>query len=252
MYIGLHVKYPFFWSDFNETWILSTIFWKILECRISCKSVQWEPSCSVRSDGRTDMTKLIVAFHNFANAPKKQGRKSKVSLSTPWRRTGGEEVQFHSFLTSALNGGWRLISGPYHITQSSMGWLWNHITLAALKSSYDPEHRENCESARGETRDKTKGLGCVEDGPSPSITRSAACMAQWWPHGNQALSGAVAVHDGNTSRARREPAALDDGTKTQRVPLYRCARQWRWGLNSNYRPGRRNFKFQLPSRTEEF
>jgi hypothetical protein len=30
------------------------------------KSVQWEPSCSIRTDRRTDMTKLIVAFRNFA------------------------------------------------------------------------------------------------------------------------------------------------------------------------------------------
>jgi hypothetical protein len=28
MYIGLHVKYPLFLSDFNETWILSTDFSK--------------------------------------------------------------------------------------------------------------------------------------------------------------------------------------------------------------------------------
>jgi len=26
MYIGLHVKYAFYWSDFNETWIYSTYF----------------------------------------------------------------------------------------------------------------------------------------------------------------------------------------------------------------------------------
>jgi len=29
------------------------------------------PSCSMRTYGRTDMTKLIVAFGNFANAPEK-------------------------------------------------------------------------------------------------------------------------------------------------------------------------------------
>jgi hypothetical protein len=33
-------------------------------------SVQWEPSSSMRTNGRADMTKPIVAFRNFANAPK--------------------------------------------------------------------------------------------------------------------------------------------------------------------------------------
>jgi len=31
------------------------------------KSVQWELSCSMRKDEQTDMTKLIVAFCNFAS-----------------------------------------------------------------------------------------------------------------------------------------------------------------------------------------
>jgi len=41
MYIGLHMKYPFLSSDFNETRIFSTDFLKI---RISLKSVQWDQS----------------------------------------------------------------------------------------------------------------------------------------------------------------------------------------------------------------
>jgi len=52
---SLHVKYPLFLSDYNETWICSTDFRKILKYQISWKSVQWEPSCSTRTDGRTDM-----------------------------------------------------------------------------------------------------------------------------------------------------------------------------------------------------
>jgi len=32
--------------------------------------IQWGPSCSMRTDERTDMMKLIVAFSNFANALK--------------------------------------------------------------------------------------------------------------------------------------------------------------------------------------
>ena len=70
MYIDLYVKYLLFLSDFNEIWILSTGFWKILKYKISWKSIEWEPSCSMQTDGQTDMTKLIVAFGNFANSPK--------------------------------------------------------------------------------------------------------------------------------------------------------------------------------------
>jgi len=39
----------------------------ILKYQISQKFFQWEPSCSVRADG--NVTKPVVAFRNFANAP---------------------------------------------------------------------------------------------------------------------------------------------------------------------------------------
>jgi len=34
------------------------------------KTVQWEPSCFMRTGGQTDMTKLTVDFRNCANGPK--------------------------------------------------------------------------------------------------------------------------------------------------------------------------------------
>jgi hypothetical protein len=40
-----------------------------LEYKILSQSVPWEPICSMRTDGRTDMTKLTDAFRNFTNAP---------------------------------------------------------------------------------------------------------------------------------------------------------------------------------------
>jgi hypothetical protein len=71
------VKYAFFLSDFNETWILSIDFRKIFKYQISWKSVQWEPSCSMR----TDMAKPTVAFRNFTNAPENCGWSVRIRLA---------------------------------------------------------------------------------------------------------------------------------------------------------------------------
>ena len=68
MYIGLHVKYQLLLSDFNGTWIS----WPKFE-----KNPQAPNFMKIRpvgaefyAEGRTDMTKLTVAFRNFASAPK--------------------------------------------------------------------------------------------------------------------------------------------------------------------------------------
>jgi hypothetical protein len=67
-FVGIHVKYPVFLSDFNETWIVLTDFRENLKYHVSSKFIF---RACVRTDGRTDMTKLILfAFRNFANAPK--------------------------------------------------------------------------------------------------------------------------------------------------------------------------------------
>jgi len=43
-----------FWSDVNKIWTFSTDFRKIFTYQTSRKSVQLEPSCSMRENGQTD------------------------------------------------------------------------------------------------------------------------------------------------------------------------------------------------------
>jgi hypothetical protein len=64
--INLHVKCPLFWSDFNETWFVSTYFRKISN---KFQETLSDVTCG-RMDIKREMTKLRVAFQNFANAPK--------------------------------------------------------------------------------------------------------------------------------------------------------------------------------------
>ena len=72
MYIGLHVKYRCSCPIVMKPEFYGQIFEKY-------KNIKFHenPSCGSRvvpcgrTDGQTDMTKLIVAFRNFANAPKK-------------------------------------------------------------------------------------------------------------------------------------------------------------------------------------
>ena len=54
MYTGLHVKYALVLSDFNETCIFLDRFSKNTKISNSIRSVEWEPSCSIRTDGRID------------------------------------------------------------------------------------------------------------------------------------------------------------------------------------------------------
>ena len=70
MYISLHVNYPLFLFDLNETWTLATDFRKLLMYHICWKSVHWDPSCSMRT-GQTDRHEEAKSpFLQFSNAPK--------------------------------------------------------------------------------------------------------------------------------------------------------------------------------------
>jgi len=57
-------------SDFNKTCIFSTHFRKMLKFKFYENPIYLGPSCSMRTDGQTGITKLIGAFRNFEKASK--------------------------------------------------------------------------------------------------------------------------------------------------------------------------------------
>jgi len=70
MYFGLRVKHSLFVLEFNESLISSTDFGKTVKYQNLLNSVQREPSCTMRKDGRTDRqirTRLKAAFRNVVN-----------------------------------------------------------------------------------------------------------------------------------------------------------------------------------------
>jgi hypothetical protein len=87
IYVGLHVRSPLFLADFNENWIFLTDFRKIFKYQIQWNSFSGRGvgPCG-QTDGRTDgLTKPIVAFRNFASAPK-NGRNVELKAGRMWKR----------------------------------------------------------------------------------------------------------------------------------------------------------------------
>jgi hypothetical protein len=100
MYIGLHVKYPSFFSNFNETRSFSTDFRKILKISnfTKIRPVGAELfHAERRTDGRTDMTKLTVACCNFAKHLKTQ------------TRADGHDVRAHTERSVIMWGQYRTV-----------------------------------------------------------------------------------------------------------------------------------------------
>jgi hypothetical protein len=68
-YIFLHTKHRLILSDFHETWLFPTV---LINTQVS-NFTKIRPSgaelfpTDIQTDGQTDMTKLIAAFHNIAN-----------------------------------------------------------------------------------------------------------------------------------------------------------------------------------------
>ena len=116
MYIGLHVKYLLLLSDFNGTWIFSKYFRKIFKYQISWKAVQWEHSCSMRTNKQSDKTTLIVVFRKFAKAPED---------SACWTHIDPLKLFMTSERTHILDRQrWTLHSHWHWQSFQPLRWLW--------------------------------------------------------------------------------------------------------------------------------
>ena len=79
----------------NGYLIFFTNWRKMITNQILPKSIQWEPSCSFRTDGQTKITKLIIAFYNFLKPPKTGHLFQNINLLTP-------ELFFFNFSTLCI------------------------------------------------------------------------------------------------------------------------------------------------------
>jgi hypothetical protein len=70
-YVDLRTKCALFLSCFHETWIFRTDFRKVLKYQNQLKSLQWEPICSMRTEGQTNTADLTVAFRSAVKTTKR-------------------------------------------------------------------------------------------------------------------------------------------------------------------------------------
>jgi hypothetical protein len=91
-HICLDVKYPLLLPNFNPSWIFSTDFRTILKYQISWKFIQWEPSCSMRTDRQP-----MVALPNHGNASRKSVSVDRSYCTGPFGKRN-----YYDVLTSVV------------------------------------------------------------------------------------------------------------------------------------------------------
>ena len=60
MYVGRHVKYPYSCQVLMKLEFYRQVFEKYI--KMSCKSVLWEPSCSMRTDRQGEAKQSLIAI----------------------------------------------------------------------------------------------------------------------------------------------------------------------------------------------
>ena len=104
-------------------------------CRAGLRNILFYPKTSC-----CPMPKSCASFLTVRGTVNEEERITNFSLSTPWGRTGGAEVQLHSFWTSALHGGdwWAyatmaLSPGKNPGTHWKGGWIGPRADRAVLE-----------------------------------------------------------------------------------------------------------------------
>jgi len=79
--MGFREKYPLILLNFNENQILLKILEKNIQISNLMKFLSVEPSCFMRTGGRTERrTDMRDAFRNFANVPKHENTEAVLVL----------------------------------------------------------------------------------------------------------------------------------------------------------------------------
>ena len=112
--LGLKARKPYL---LHVLWSVRILFEQIsyTQFQISRKFVQWEAICSMRTDGRTDMTKLIVASRKFAKAPSNRMVHGEECRRTSSRPIAGAVPEYsgQTFSVRKLNLGIRITKQNY-------------------------------------------------------------------------------------------------------------------------------------------
>ena len=125
-----------YWSSSTEPvilvrfeWNLNYLnsFWKSIQIPNLMKIVQCALSCSMRTDGQTDMTEVIFGFSQFCNTNEK-GRRVNVKKHTRKRRFTSTET-FILLLPppGTLVVSWRITTLRRRNALFANGWRWHAL-----------------------------------------------------------------------------------------------------------------------------